>query len=68
MEQLPDGGDKWWSSVPFTASKTKNLGGVAQQGLGGGCVKMGARREVVLSAAVVAPTAGLARSMRQYIL
>lgn len=40
------------------ASAMWSLGGVAQQGLGNGCVMMDAHREVALSDIVVASTAG----------
>ena len=43
LEQLPDGEDKRWSGVSFTASKTTDLGGMAQQGLGGRGVMMDAQ-------------------------
>lgn len=68
LDRLLDGGDKWWTSVSFTASKTMDLGGVARQGLGGGGVLMDACREVVLFSTVVASMTVLAKLMRMYML
>ena len=49
------------------ASAMWSLGGVAQQGLGDGCMMMDVRREVALSGAVVASTACRTMSMCQYL-
>jgi hypothetical protein len=51
---------EWCSSF---ASTVVGLGGLAQRGLNGGRMTMDARREVVLSGAVVVLMAGLARLM-----
>lgn len=48
--------------------KMTSIGGVVQLDLDEGCVWMDERRAVALFGAVAASTAGLARSMRQYLL
>ena len=57
-----------WCGVVSTASLTTSGGGMVQLHIDDGCGWMDERRVVELSGAMVASTAGLARSVRQYLL
>ena len=64
----PDERGVRWCGVPSLASTTAGFGGMEQLGLGAGRGVMASRRAVALSGAMVASTADLARSLRQYLL
>jgi hypothetical protein len=68
LEHVLAGEDKRRSGVTSTARPTADPGGMALRSFGDGCVWMDTCRLVALSGAVVASTAGLAMSVRQYLL
>ena len=67
MEQVLAGGDKRRGGVTSTAMPRMDPGGMAPRSFGDERVWMDMCRMVALSGAVVASTAGLARSVRQYL-
>ena len=67
MEHVLAGGDKRRSGVTSTARPTADPGGMALRRFGDGRVWTDTCRMVELSGAVVALTAGQARSMRQFL-
>ena len=68
MEQVLAGGDKRRSGVTSTARPTMDPGGMALRCFGDGRVWMDTRNMVPFSGAVVASMAGMARSVRQFLL